>query len=328
MKTTGSNEKLVFNFRTLRLIIGALAFAFPCAVIALTGRITTSISASYHEPQTHDIFVGFLFVIGALLVSYKGHKLLVANTAGSKLWVLAKRYQEDLISLLGGLAAIATALFPTTCDTCTPDMIGRIHTTGAVILFATVVYFCLIAFLRSVNEKLLQNAGLQADQELMAAVQAIRERTAPGNLLQKWIHRLFGDASIFCRIAAAAYRSYDLSHAGAPQDRRTRLMGLWGLYGKKITRGWVYLGCGIVIAVVLLAFIVTVLSAPAFVAQSKLTFWIETIALWFFGLAWMTASQLQYLRKIRLFLKLRGQTPQPASRPGEKEIPVISGETA
>src|SRR5689334_6937161 len=108
MATSDSNEKLVFNFRTLRLIVGALAFAFPSMVIALAGKITTSISASYYEEQTRDLFVGFMFVIGALLVSYKGHKILVSNGEGSKLWVLARRYEEDLISLLGGLAAIAT----------------------------------------------------------------------------------------------------------------------------------------------------------------------------------------------------------------------------
>jgi hypothetical protein len=39
----------------------------------------------------------------------------------------------------------------------------------------------------------------------------------------------------------------------------------------------------------------------------KLTFYAETLALWLFGVAWMTASQFQFIRKIRLLLKLRGQ---------------------
>jgi hypothetical protein len=73
MAASKFNDQLTFNPRTLRLTIGALAFAFPAAVIALTGKITTSISASYHEVQTRDVFVGFLFLIGALLISYKGH---------------------------------------------------------------------------------------------------------------------------------------------------------------------------------------------------------------------------------------------------------------
>jgi hypothetical protein len=317
MKTKSSNEKLVFNFRTLRLIIGALAFAFPCAVIALTGTITTSISASYHEAETRDMFVGFLFIIGALLVSYKGHKVVVANGRGSKLWVLAKRYQEDLVSLVGGLAAIATAIFPTTCNTCTPDTIGRIHTTGAVTMFLAIVYFSLIAFPRSVNEKLLMNAELEQDPQLKQAIQSIRDGKAQGSLLQKLLYRLLPEAAIFCRIASTAYRNYDTGHPEASQDKRARLGALWSLYGKKITRGWVYLGCGAVIAVVLLAFVIITWSGPAWAAPFKLTFWTETVSLWFFGIAWMTASQLQYYRKLRLFLKLRGAKPRPAAQPGE-----------
>jgi hypothetical protein len=44
MTVSKSNDSLVFNTRTLRLIIGALAFAFPSTVIALTGgKITTFI---------------------------------------------------------------------------------------------------------------------------------------------------------------------------------------------------------------------------------------------------------------------------------------------
>jgi hypothetical protein len=322
MKSPVSNEKLVFNFRTLRLIIGALAFAFPCTVVALTGRITTSISASYHEPQTRNVFVGFLFIIGAILVSYKGHKVIVANSQGRKLWVLAKRYQEDLVSLLGGMAAIATALFPTYCDGCSIDIKARIHATGAVILFTTVVYFCLIAFMRSVNEKLLKNPEFSNNQDLMEAIGAIRDGKAQGNPLQRLLYRLLTDACIFCRLASAAYRDYeaqqrlDASQGKPPKGKRTRLADLWNLHGKKITRGWVYLGCGSLIAAVLLAFVLVVWRLPDQIANSAFTFWIETVALWLFGLAWMTASQLQYIRKIRLFLKLRRPNTSPASQIG------------
>src|SRR5215510_15469526 len=72
---------LGFDPRTLRLIIGALAFAFPLTVIARTGKITTSISASYYEEANRDVFVGFLFIIGALLIAYKG---LLQGRSGQK----------------------------------------------------------------------------------------------------------------------------------------------------------------------------------------------------------------------------------------------------
>ena len=136
-----SNEQLVFDARTLRLIVGALAFAFPSAVIALTGQITTSISASYHEVQSRNVFVGFLFIIGAFLVSYKGHVQEPSTDEPRTFWRWLKRYEEDWVSTIGGMAAILTALFPTARDGYPMDTAAYIHTTGAFILFASVVYF-------------------------------------------------------------------------------------------------------------------------------------------------------------------------------------------
>ncbi len=39
-------------------------------------------------------------------------------------------------------------------------------------------------------------------------------------------------------------------------------------------------------------------------AAFKLTYWAETIALFLFGIAWMLASQFQFIRKLRLLWKL------------------------
>src|SRR5689334_2401161 len=103
MHISKSNERLVFDHRTLRLIIGALAFAFPAAVIALTGKVTTSISASYHEAQSRNVFVGFLFIIGAFLVSYKGHVLELDGDEQPTFWNSFRRYEEDWVSTIGGL---------------------------------------------------------------------------------------------------------------------------------------------------------------------------------------------------------------------------------
>lgn len=72
MAATGSKEKLVFDHRTLRLIVGGIAFSFSLVVFLLATTITSSISSSYHT-NARDVFVGFLFVIGALLIAYKGH---------------------------------------------------------------------------------------------------------------------------------------------------------------------------------------------------------------------------------------------------------------
>jgi hypothetical protein len=310
MSTSKSNEQLVFNHRTLRLIIGALAFAFPAMVAAFAGRITTSISASYHEAATRNFFVGFMFVIGALLVSYKGHRRIIPNGAGSKLWVSLRRYEEDWISAIGGIAAIATALSPTACDGCSVDLKARIHLTGAFILFAAVVYFCLVAFLRSLNEKLLGYAELGANPELrkrIDEIQAARGQTG-ANPVRRFVRFLTCESMIFRSIAAEASRQYDAAHlpqTGNVPFAVTKFFDLGSAYGKKLARGWAYVICGALIAVTLAGFVLIQFGLPDVLAGSKATFVVETICLVLFGFSWMTASQLRYYRKIKLFLKLR-----------------------
>jgi hypothetical protein len=77
------------------------------------------------------------------------------------------------------------------------------------------------------------------------------------------------------------------------------------LDGKKIQRGFIYLGCGLIIAVIMVGLLIVSIKLPLPTKALKLTFYAETLALWLFGIAWMTASQFQFIRKIRLLLKLR-----------------------
>jgi hypothetical protein len=155
-------ENLVFDFRTIRLLIGIIALSFPWVVSILASRITPSISWSYHT-DAHDIFVGFLFVIGAFLISYKGHKPILQTDEVGKFWnwlskfwtdainfrIWEKKHEEDIVSCIGGIAAGVTAVFPTSfCigEECPPDPKSTIHYIGAAILFSTTIYFCLVAF--------------------------------------------------------------------------------------------------------------------------------------------------------------------------------------
>ena len=314
MNISQSRESLVFDFRTLRLIIGALALAFPVVVYALTGKITTSISSSYHEPQTRDVFVGFLFILGALLISYKGHRLWVPLQAGSSLWVWVRRHQEDCISAIGGLAAISTALFPTACDDCSLDTKARIHTIGAFILFFNVAYFSLIAFLRSLNKKL-------------KAYDELREITptatgAQGSLFRKFIYPLVSEILLFRSLVSEASRRYDEENDPAQKERRSvsyrsmKTAHLLAAYGQKIRRGYVYVICGSLITLALVVFVPIGLLLPDLVTQSKMTFVVETIALWLFGFAWMTASHITFLRKLRLLWALRRQKRALVAEPG------------
>jgi len=162
MKPSESKENLVFDYHTIRLLIGVIALSFPWVVSILASRIAPSISWSYHT-DAHDIFVGFLFVIGAFLASYKGHKpTLHKNDVGkfwnwvSKFWkgainfrIWERKHEEDLVSWVGGVAAWVTAVYPTAfCveNACPPDPTSTIHYIGATVLISTTVYFCLVAF--------------------------------------------------------------------------------------------------------------------------------------------------------------------------------------
>ena len=259
MAPSKSKEYLVFDHRTLRLIVGGIAFSFSWVVFLLATTITSSISSSYHT-DARDVFVGFLFVIGVLLIAYRGHPQKFTPGNEGKFWRRLRRYwarhEEDLISTIGGAAAIAAAVCPTTCDTCSRDLKSNIHTIAAIILFSIVVYFCLVAFLRSAYAKSAE--GKDKDFKFIPVVK------------------------------------YALQNDEGNADKGTK------------ARMRVYFLCGVVIVLVMIGLFVaefTVLDETRL--AYKLTYWAETIALFLFGIAWMTASQFQFIRKLRLVWKLR-----------------------
>jgi hypothetical protein len=259
MATSKSKDNLVFDHRTLRLIVGGIAFSFSLVVFILATTITSSISSSYHT-DARDVFVGFLFVIGVLLIGYKGHPQKLAPGNHGKFWRRIRRYwarhEEDFISTIGGVAAIAAAVCPTTCDSCTRDLKSNIHTIAAIILFSIVVYFCLVAFLRSAYSKTAEGQ----DREFR-----------------------------FLQVVKYALRREE---GNADSSAKPRIL--------------LYLFCGMGIVLVMIGLFVaefTVLDETRI--AYKLTYWAETIALFLFGIAWMAASQLQFVRKLRLVWKLR-----------------------
>jgi hypothetical protein len=179
---------LDFDQYAIRWLIGALAFALPWAVSLWARQIPSSISWSYHT-AARDIFVGALFVIGAFLISYKGHHQTVHQKDLGKFWhwlnqywkgalrfrVHERKHEEDWVSTLGGIAAIVTALNPTAyctnscpCEpipawvtvSCASDLASQIHLVGAFILFTTTAYFCLVAFRIRAEQKINQEQGL------------------------------------------------------------------------------------------------------------------------------------------------------------------------
>ncbi len=321
MAASEPKEDLLFETSTLRLMIGVLAFLFPAIVATLTGKITLSISASYYEPESRDVFVGFLFIMGALLIAYKGHIQEDRWNIVKRPWTWMKTYQEDLISAVGGLAAILTALYPTACKDCPPAPYAAIHTGGAFIMFAAVVYFCLIAFLRSANMKLFEHLNaekypqaqkhLDAEQQMEAEkkrawdsfrlVKKLEARIAksyPNALLRiLWYPAL--EMRIFRKVVdelsrdTIRYTTGQRPDADQCFDERRAI----------IRRGRIYSVCGTIITLNLLSFIIMAVAFPDWVEASIVTFVVETIALVFFGLAWMTASKAQYLAQALTWLK-------------------------
>ena len=128
MTISESEQKPVFDYRALRLLVGLVAFALPVVVIFISSTPLSSVSASYYT-EARDVFVGSLFVIGALLLAYNGHTP-----------------PEKWVSKGASLAAIIAAIFPTSCNLCGADIKSFIHYVAAVILFSTIAYFCLGPF--------------------------------------------------------------------------------------------------------------------------------------------------------------------------------------
>lgn len=120
------------DHRTIKLIMGVIAIAFPILISALSRPGITSISASYFEggwPQT--IFIGFLFAIAAFLMAYNGLSRL-----------------EMYLSKLASLAALGVAWFPCACSS-QPELIPHIHEVFASLMFLVLAFFCYSFFKRA-----------------------------------------------------------------------------------------------------------------------------------------------------------------------------------
>lgn len=133
--TNNSIQKNIFDYRTLRLVIGLIACLLPIVVSFFSSQTLTSISASYYT-EGRDWFVGLLFIVGSFLLAYNGHtrKQLVA-------------------SKIAAFAAVGIAIFPTACEKCEAGFISTLHYISAAILFSILAYFCLVPFRKKVKAK-------------------------------------------------------------------------------------------------------------------------------------------------------------------------------
>lgn len=132
-----SRENRTFDYRTLRLVIGLIAFLLPFVVSIIANTTLASISGSYYT-EARDWFVGLLFIVGGFLLAYNGHTQVQAN-----------------VSKVASVAAVGIAVFPTACDKCGTTITSIIHFTSATILFSALAYFCLGPF----REQLIGQGG-------------------------------------------------------------------------------------------------------------------------------------------------------------------------
>jgi hypothetical protein len=118
---SSTQANLAFDYHAIRLMIGLIALLFPWIVSIRSFQINDSISWSYHT-DARDLFVGLLFVIGAFLMSYKGHKPVLDEKDVGNFWnslsrfwkgainfrIWERKHEEDLVGWAGGIAAWIT----------------------------------------------------------------------------------------------------------------------------------------------------------------------------------------------------------------------------
>jgi len=142
------------------MLVGIITFTLPVLVWATASFARLpSISASYYT-RAQDLFVGLLFVLGAFLLVYKGHR---------------EYPMQDWAANLGALAAVIAALFPTSCNAalcpacghdfckanptycdatlCQDDLASTIHLTAGIALFLVAAYFCFGPFAKAAKDK-------------------------------------------------------------------------------------------------------------------------------------------------------------------------------
>jgi len=132
-----------------RRLIGVLGLLLPVSIYVLAGLLPTvgltrwkvlnSVS-SYYYTGAVSVFVGVLFALALFLLTYPGYREVAA---------------DRIVGRVGGLAAIAATLFPTSA----PDGLSApswwrssmavIHYVSAVVLFVAFILFAIWLFRKS-----------------------------------------------------------------------------------------------------------------------------------------------------------------------------------
>lgn len=159
MATKAEKQSEIFDHKTLRLLVGIVAFALPIVVwtVARIDRFKIdSISASYWVDEARDLFVGALFIIATLMTAYNGHDPSGDGTTKNDSvppHPMMKWISEKWISKVAAIMAVGVALFPTTRPGGATNTDTILHYVSAVVLFSVITYFCLGSFRKRALEK-------------------------------------------------------------------------------------------------------------------------------------------------------------------------------
>jgi hypothetical protein len=126
--TTTKPQRPEIDQYTIKFLIGLIALLLPTIELVLTSGQIDSISQSYwyaHSPWTRNIFVGFLYSIGALLVGYNGSD-----------------HRELWFAKVACVSAVVVAMFPCACGRDDREIIPGVHTSSAAAMFLVLAWFC------------------------------------------------------------------------------------------------------------------------------------------------------------------------------------------
>jgi hypothetical protein len=118
----------LFDYKTLRFLLGLIALSLPFTVSLASSSRLNSISGAYNSDAKY-ILIGTLILVGVLLFVYSGHSVA-----------------ESGVSKIASVAAIVTVIFPPACDGCSENIVSRIHFLSSGLLFLILAYFCLVPF--------------------------------------------------------------------------------------------------------------------------------------------------------------------------------------
>ncbi len=97
-------KDILYSYYRIRKIIGILGILLPILIFTFHGELLSSIS-HYYYTKSAVFFIAILFAFGLLLISYKGYE---KDKDTEKL-------SDNLITHIGGIAALLIVLLPTTC---------------------------------------------------------------------------------------------------------------------------------------------------------------------------------------------------------------------